>query len=71
MRQSVHPRTGCSAISGSDRPPDLEAFYRDKIGGPADAILKKLIIEISGGGGTRRIAEWQSSPSNPTRDEEC
>ena len=63
--------------------PDLETFYRDNvIGGPgafviaaaslasfAGAIPKEHIIEISDSGGTRPIAN--SSPSNPTRDEEC
>jgi hypothetical protein len=62
--------------------PDLETFYRDNvIGGPgafviaaasfatfADAILKKLIIEISDGGGMRPIARAQSSPDNSKRD---
>jgi hypothetical protein len=62
--------------------PDLEEFYRDNvIGGPgafvipaasfesfADAILKKLVIEISDLGGVRPIAKARSSPSNPTRD---
>jgi hypothetical protein len=62
--------------------PDLETFYRDNvIGGPgafviaaasfasfADAILKKLIIEISGGGDIRSGARVSSSPGNPRRD---
>jgi hypothetical protein len=62
--------------------PDLEEFYRDNvIGGPgafviaaasfasfADAILKKLIIEISDGGSMPAVAQAQSSPDNSRRD---
>ena len=62
--------------------PDLEEFYRDNvIGGPgafviaaasfasfADAILKKLIIEISDGGSMPAVARAQSSPDNSRRD---
>jgi hypothetical protein len=61
---------------------DLEEYYRDNvIGGPgafvipaatfdtfADAILKKLVIEISEIGVFRPVAEARSSPGNPTRD---
>lgn len=62
--------------------PDLETFYRDNvIGGPgafviaaasfttfADAILKKLIIEISDDGSVRPVAGTSSSPDNSRRD---
>jgi hypothetical protein len=62
--------------------PDLETFYRDNvIGGPgafviaaasfatfADAILKKLIIEISDGGHMRPVARASSSTDNSRRD---
>src|SRR5262245_3501280 len=62
--------------------PDLETFYRDNvIGGPgafviaaatfatfADAILKKLIIEMSDGGSMPAVARAQSSPDNSRRD---
>jgi len=62
--------------------PDLEEFYRDNvIGGPgafviaaasfasfADAILKKLIIEMSDGGSMPAVARAQSSPDNSRRD---
>jgi uncharacterized protein DUF1194 len=62
--------------------PDLETFYRDNvIGGPgafviaaasfatfSEAILKKLIIEISDGGSMRPVARASSSPHNARRD---
>jgi hypothetical protein len=62
--------------------PDLETFYRDNvIGGPgafviaaasfatfADAILKKLIIEISDGEDMRPVAKASSSPDNSSGD---
>jgi hypothetical protein len=61
--------------------PDLETFYRDNvIGGPgafviaaatfadfADAVLRKLIIEVSDNG-RARPALARSSPDNPRRD---
>lgn len=62
--------------------PDLETFYRDNvIGGPgafviatasfatfADAILKKLIIEIADGGSMRPLVRASSSPGNAKKD---